>query len=539
VSDGYAGGCKMLEKFRALGLSEVTLDALKKKGFEEPTQIQTQTIPVLLEAQTDVVGQAQTGTGKTAAFGLPIIEKLTEGAGCVQALILTPTRELALQVSEEIDSLKGRKRLGVVAIYGGQSMDQQLRRLRRGVDIVVGTPGRVKDHLGRGSLRLDGLSYVVLDEADEMLNMGFIDDVEEILGYANKDRHMLLFSATMPQRILNLAKKYMGKYKVLKSQNEQLTVSLTEQIYFEVSYSDKLEALCRIIDSESEFYGLIFCRTKVDVDNVSEKLIRRGYDAEGIHGDISQHQRERILGKFKQKQTNVLVATDVAARGIDIISLTHVINYALPQNPESYVHRIGRTGRAGKGGTAVTFVTPDEYRKLSAIKRMTKTDIQKKRIPEVEDVIYSKKMRIKKNLNDIVQSGQDKEYLDFAREILESGDSERVVSSLIKYSLGEELSVRSYGKMKSVSVDNKGTTRLFVAKGKADGISIPKILDMIRKMVDVDTRKIRDISIFDKFSFIAAPFDEAEKILQAFKKDKTRKKPIVERAKEKKKTRKH
>src|SRR3989338_7147245 len=363
----------MLDKFKKLGLSENTLGALRRKGFEEPTEIQEQIIPLLLHSKDDLVGQAQTGTGKTAAFGLPLIEKLSEGSLAVQVLVLTPTRELALQVAEEINSLKGNKRLGVVAIYGGQSIDQQLRRLRKGVDIVVGTPGRIKDHLQRGSLKIDKISYMVLDEADEMLNMGFIDEVEDILAYTAKTKRMLLFSATMPERILQLAKKYMSNFQLLKAKKEQLTVSLTEQIYFEVFHSDKLEALCRIIDSETDFYGLIFCRTKIDVDDVSRKLSERGYDVEGLHGYISQYQRERILNRFKQKRINVLVATDVAARGIDIINLSHVINYSLPQDPESYVHRIGRTGRAGKEGTAITFVTPDEYQGLLYIQRMTKS----------------------------------------------------------------------------------------------------------------------------------------------------------------------
>ena len=527
----------MLEKFKALGLSENTLAAIGRKGFEEPTQIQAETIPLLLDTSLDVVGHAQTGTGKTAAFGLPLIEKLKEHSKTVQALILTPTRELAIQVAEEINSLKGKKQLGIVAIYGGQSMDQQLRRLRRGVDIVVGTPGRIKDHLQRGSLKVKNISYSVLDEADEMLNMGFIDDIEDILGYTNKEKQMLLFSATMPERILSLAKKYMRQYKLIRVQKEQLTVALTEQIYFEVSYSDKLEALCRIIDSEADFYGLIFCRTKIDVDTVSKKLADRGYDAEGLHGDISQSQRERILGKFKDKRINVLVATDVAARGIDIIDLSHVINYSLPQNPESYVHRIGRTGRAGKEGTAVTFVTSDEYRKLSAIKRITKTDIRRKKLPAIEDVIQTKKVRIKRDLDEIINSLKADEYIDFAQEMLKGSDASKVVSAFIKYTFGDELSARGYGKIRDVSVDMKGTTRLFVAKGKIDKMDPRKLVDMIKQIANVNPRKIRDVRVFDKFSFITAPFEEAEIILRAFKKKKTTQKPLVERAKEKKKRR--
>jgi len=525
----------MLEKFKLLGLSENALEALHKKGFEEPTQIQAKTIPLLLSADVDIVGHAQTGTGKTAAFGLPLIERLGENSKTVQALILAPTRELALQVSEEINSLKGKKRLNIAAIYGGQSMDQQLRRLRKGVDIVVGTPGRVKDHLQRGSLKIKQITYMILDEADEMLNMGFIDDVEDILSYTQVQKRMLLFSATMPERILRLAKKYMRDYKVVRAQKEQLTVSLTDQIYFEVSYADKMEALCRIIDSEIGFYGLVFCRTKVDVDNVSRKLMDRGYDVDGLHGDISQHQRQRILTRFKQKHINVLIATDVAARGIDIINLSHVINYSLPQNPESYVHRIGRTGRAGKEGTAITFVTPDEYRKLLAIKRLTKTDIRKSKIPAVEDIIKSKKIRIKKDINEIINSLGADEHVEFAKEFLTDKDPAKVVSALIKHAFGDELSVRSYGKIRDVSIDKKGTTRLFVAKGKLDDMNPKKLVEMIEKIANVDAHKIYDACVFDKFSFITVPFKEAEKILHIFKNKRTSKKPFIERAKVKKK----
>lgn len=525
----------MLEKFKALGLSENTLAALRRKGFEEPTQIQEQIIPLLLHKEVDLIGHAQTGTGKTAAFGLPLIEKLEERARKVQALVLVPTRELAVQVAEEINSLKGERHLGIIAIYGGQSMDQQLRRLSRGVDIVVGTPGRVKDHLQRGSLVVKQISCMVLDEADEMLNMGFIDDVEDILRYTNAEKRMLLFSATIPERILILAKKYMPNYQIIRAQKDQLTVSLTDQIYFEVAHSDKLEALCRIIDSEVNFYGLIFCRTKIDVDTVAKKLGDRGYDVEGLHGDISQYQRERILGKFKQQRINVLVATDVAARGIDINNLTHVINYSLPQNPESYVHRIGRTGRAGKEGTAITFVTPAEYRKLVAIKRVIKINIRKEKIPAVEDIIRTKKTRIKNDINGIIRSSDGKDYIDFAQEMLVENDSSEVLAAFIKYAFQDELTVRNYSQIREVSIDTKGTTRLFVARGKTDDMDPRKLVDMIKQIAQVDSRKIRDVRIFDRFSFITVPFEEAEIILRAFKKQRTTKRPIVERAKDKKK----
>ncbi|MCF7908259.1 MAG: DEAD/DEAH box helicase [Candidatus Omnitrophica bacterium] len=525
----------MLEKFKELGLADSTLAALKRKGFEEPTQIQKEIIPLFLKDSCDIVGQAQTGTGKTAAFGLPLIEKITNRTRSPQAIILTPTRELAVQVAEEINSLRGNKSLDIAAIYGGQSIDQQLRRLRKGVDIVVGTPGRVKDHLLRKTLDLSEVNYFILDEADEMLNMGFIDDVEEILSYASKEKRVLLFSATMPRPILELAKKYMKSYKLVRASQDQLTVSLTDQIYFEVNRADKFEALCRIIDSENEFYGLIFCRTKIDVDELARKLSFRGYDSDGLHGDISQNQRERILDKFKQKRSTILVATDVAARGIDVNDLTHVINFALPQDPHSYVHRIGRTGRAGRTGTAITFVTSDEYRKLTFIKRLTKTDIRRKEIPGVEEVISSKKVRIKKSLDDLIDTENAQKHKSFAKDILAENDPESVISALIEYSFGEELDEAKYSMIREPYVDKKGTTRLFVAKGKIDKMTARKIVELIQQVSRIDQRKINDVSVFDKFSFITVSFKEAEKILDAFKKTKSGKKPLVERAKNTKK----
>ena len=336
-----------LDEFTALGLGEKTLPAIKAKGFETPSPIQKLTIPVLLEEDkhNDIIAQAQTGTGKTAAFGLPVLERLTPKKGPVQGLILVPTRELALQVTEELLSFNKYSKLVITAIYGGASMSEQLRRLGKGVDIVVGTPGRILDHLRRGTLNLKELQYLILDEADEMLNMGFIDDVEAILAESNDYRRILLFSATMPARIVELSKRYMKDVEVLRVPSQEMTTDLTDQIYFEVRDSDKFDALTRIIDVEPEFYGIVFCRTKVAVDELVTRLTQRGYAAEGLHGDVSQAQREKILKKFKNKQVTILAATDVAARGIDINNLTHVINYSLPQDSESYVHRIGRTGR--------------------------------------------------------------------------------------------------------------------------------------------------------------------------------------------------
>lgn len=522
-----------LEKFKNLGLSDISLKALKKRGFEEPTPIQEKAIPILLKGEHDLIGQAQTGTGKTAAFGLPILDRIEETSKDTQVLILAPTRELAIQISDELNSLKGSRKLHIVPIYGGQSIDLQLRSLRKRVDIVVGTPGRVIDHIRRKSMNLKEISYLVLDEADEMLNMGFLEDVEIIMNATNQEKRTMLFSATMPKEILRIAKKYMGKYEFVAIKKEQLTANLTDQIYFEVSTSDKFDALCRIIDIEHEFYGLVFCRTKVDVDKIGHRLAERGYDAEALHGDISQNQRETILNKFKKKRSNILVATDVAARGIDINDLTHVINFSLPQDPEYYVHRIGRTGRAGKEGTAITFVTPEEYRKLLFIQKMTKAKIRKEKIPNVADIINSKKKRIKTQLNNIIKEEDFSEYISMAQELLDKREPEQVIAALLKHSYRDELSGKGYSEIREISVDKAGTARLFVALGKVDTLTRSKLVKLIKQKADIEESKIIDVKIFDNFSFITVPFEDAEIILHVFKKEGKGKRPIVVRAKKK------
>lgn len=524
---------KSVKKFEDLGLSEKTLKALLKKGFEEPTLIQERTIPLLLEDQVDIIGQAQTGTGKTAAFGLPLIDLLSTKSNKVQALVLTPTRELAIQVAEEINSLKGKKKLRIVPIYGGQSIELQLRRLREGVQIVVGTPGRIIDHLNRRTLKLDNLSHLILDEADEMLNMGFIEDVERILKDAPDDRRMLLFSATMPKAIQRLARKYMPKYELVQVKAQQLTTELTEQIYFEVSMRDRLEALSRIVDIETDFYGLVFCRTKVEVDRLTGQLNDRGYAAHGIHGDVSQFQRELILKKFKKKQARILVATDVAARGIDIQDLTHVINYSLPQDPESYVHRIGRTGRAGKQGIAITFITSSEYRKLVFIQKVAKTEIRKESVPDVKDIIQTKKDRIVNDVQQNIETDRLETYQEFSAKLLEQGSPEKVVASLLKMAFKTELDSRNYSQIREVSVDRSGTTRLFVALGKEQDMTPGKMKEYIENKTDVSGQVIRDIRVFERFTFISVPFVEAEIILEYFKRHKRGKRPLVVKAKPK------
>ncbi|WP_240703210.1 DEAD/DEAH box helicase [Thermococcus indicus] len=368
--------------FERLGLSEATLVAVREKGFETPTDIQREVIPRLLSGDVDIIGQSQTGTGKTAAFALPIIEAIDPKIKAVQAIILTPTRELALQVADEIKSLRGRKRVYVYAVYGGQPIGPQIRALERGTHVVVGTPGRVLDHIRRGTLDLSSVKFFILDEADRMLDMGFIDDIEAIFRETPRKKRVLMFSATMPPEIKRLARRYMGDYEVISVSSDELVPEMVDQEYIEVVPARKLTMLRKILDDTGDFYGIVFCATKRETRELSEKLRRAGYSAEALNGDMSQAARERTFWRFKTKKTRVLVATDVAARGLDVQDINCVVNYSLPMTAEDYVHRIGRTGRMGKKGRAVTFIMPGEFRRLRYIAQTAGVEIRKSELSE-------------------------------------------------------------------------------------------------------------------------------------------------------------
>ena len=517
-----------MQKFEDFGLSIEVLDALEKKGFEEPSDIQKLVIPELLKERTHLIGQAQTGTGKTAAFGIPILETV-EADKTVKALILAPTRELANQVADEIYSLKGKKDIRVLAVYGGASIENQIKKLKSGVDIVVGTPGRVMDLMRKKVLKVNNLDYFVLDEADEMLNMGFLEDIELILEETNDEKKMLFFSATMPKAIMDIAKKFMDDYKLLKVKKQELTTDLTEQIYYEVKQEDKFEALCRVLDYTQDFYGIVFCRTKSEVDDVTNRLKARNYDAECIHGDITQGLRQKALDLFKKKVLTILVATDVAARGIDVSNLTHVINYSIPQEAESYVHRIGRTGRAGHKGIAITFVTPREARTLAQIKRVTKTDIKRESIPNVSEIIEAKKEALIAYIDEIIKEEDYTSYEDFADKLLEERDARQVVSSILRHFYEDEFLPESYGEIQDVKVKIEDKTRLFIALGSKDGYNPGRLLDLLNKKAKTPGRKVKDIKIMDKYSFITVPLQEAEFIMRALNSKKDSK-PLVEKA---------
>ncbi len=545
-----------LSGFRELGLSERTIKALWKKGFSEPTEIQKLCIPLLLKENTEVIGQAQTGTGKTAAFALPIIETLEGSSPDVEALVLCPTRELAMQVANEIESLKGEKNIRIAAIYGGASMPLQIKKLKSGLDVVVGTPGRILDHLRRGTLDLSHLKFSVLDEADEMLDMGFIEDIEGILEKTPEEKRMLMFSATMPEMVLRIAKKFMHEYTLVRTEIKDTSSKNTHQSFYVVKEGDKLEALSRLIDIQEAFYGVVFCRTKVQCEEIAEALLKRGYNASSLHGDLSQRERESILKKMKEKYISILVATDVAARGLDIRELTHVINYSIPEDPEVYIHRVGRTGRAGKEGSAITLVTPREMRRFSRMMKETSSKIEEKDIPSAEEVVAAKKNHIIEKLSLIASGTPDEKFIDLAAEISEESDPLTVLASLLENSYGKMLDEKEYKTISSRSGkrskdgikaqdEKKGKegrkerkdggreklVRLFIARGKKDGMSRKLVRDILVEETGVTDADLDGIEVMDDFSFVNAKERASERILRYYKKV-TPKNPIVVRAKE-------
>lgn len=440
------------EKFEELNLSKELRRAVRDLGFEEMTPIQAKTIPLILEGR-DVIGQAQTGTGKTLAFGLPILESIHPRVRKPQVIILCPTRELAIQVAEELQGvLKYKKEITVLPVYGGQPIDRQIRTLNAGAHVVIGTPGRTIDHIKRGTLKLDTVKVVVLDEADEMLNMGFIDDVEEILQHVPRERQTLLFSATMPRPILNLTRKYQKEPEFIKVVHQQLTVPNVEQFYFEVRESSKLDVLCRIIDMYGLKSSLVFCNMKRRVDDVVMHLEARGYPAQGLHGDMTQPQRDQAMSRFKRNRTEILVATDVAARGLDIDNIEAVFNYDLPQDEEYYVHRIGRTARAGKSGQALSFVVGREIYKLHEIETYTSTKIFRKPVPSIADIEEVRVSNFLERVKSVIDKGGNERYERLMEPLLkEDYTSLDVASALLKIAMAEE--VKEYTKETDIMVE--------------------------------------------------------------------------------------
>ena len=523
-----SSGAKDLS-FADLGLDEVVLKAVEAKGFTEPTPIQVLAIPRLLNGDANVIAKARTGTGKTAAFGLPLMQELRADNHYPRALILVPTRELAIQVAAELDSFRSEPWPRIATVYGGASIVEQLRVLRKGVEIVVGTPGRVIDHLERHSLDISKIEYFILDEADEMLNMGFIEDIEAIFGQANPDARVLMFSATMPSQILSIASNFMGEYEIVEEETRPEEPVLTDQYYWIVREDDKTEALVRLIDSVPDFYGLVFCQTKADADAVAKELDERHYEAAALHGDIAQSQREKILSRFRIKKTRVLVATDVAARGIDIEGLTHVVNYALPYDGPTYTHRIGRTGRAGARGIAVTFVRPEERRRLGYLRHNARGDLREGKVPTVSEVLKIKRERLMSATMESVsqyfpvQDNQDDvcektptvnippEFSAFAEKLTTDRDPVAVLASIIALQYGNDLSADHYTEIKSFKNDGTDRThiRLYIGLGRKDGQTRRGIAQFFRDLIGIPERLVDRIEVMDSFSLATLPADAA------------------------------
>lgn len=432
-----------MTSFRSLGLSDKIIRVLKERGFTRPTTIQERVIPLLMEGRKDIVARSQTGTGKTAAFALPIIEKTEEYGENIQAIILTPTRELALQVSKEFESLKGDKKIKILPVYGGTSIGIQLRKLEKHIDIIVGTPGRIIDLQKRKAMDISRIKYAVLDEADEMLNMGFIEDIRKILQGTPEERTTLMFSATIPEEIMHIAQRYMKKYELIKTEKLRITDDV-KQVYYEIEPKDRIEGLKRVLDYYPDFHGIIFCNTKIAVNALTSKLIGLNYKAEAIHGDFDQERREKILNQFRGGHIKILVATDVAARGIDVRDLTHVINFSLPQSPDSYVHRIGRTGRAGKKGISITFMMPSEKRKLRTIEQVNKCRMQKEKIPSPYEIAEKKESHIKTLIESIIEKGDDPTFEKIANDLLKDNKAQKIISAALKYSFRKEFNLKKY-----------------------------------------------------------------------------------------------
>ncbi len=500
--------------FGGLNIHRRVAQALTDMGFEEPTPIQQQTVPLLQEGR-DVIGQAQTGTGKTAAFGIPIVEMANTKHGGVQALIVTPTRELAIQVAEEISRIGKYRRIRTMPIYGGQSIDRQIRGLKQGVQVVIGTPGRLLDHLSRKTLSLDNVKVVVLDEADEMLDMGFIEDIESILQATPGERQTLLFSATMPQEIRRLAGKYLHNPEFITVSKQNLTLPQIEQVYYETREPNKLESLCRVLDSTTVTLAIIFCRTKRGVDELVAGLQARGYPAAALHGDLSQYQRNHVMRQFRTGRVDYLVATDVAARGLDIDNVSHVINYDVPQDPEFYVHRIGRTGRAGKSGVAVTLVSPRDYRQLRLIEDLTKTRIRRGKLPSQADIHERQKESIKEKLLLMLEEGKLAYYRNIVDSLVDEYDPMDVAAAALKLSLNLDensddlMIVESFGNTGA----RPGMTRLFMTIGRKDNIRTTDLVKAIAQEAGILESSIGNINIYEKFAFVEVAEEWASRVI--------------------------
>ncbi len=503
--------------FEEMCLDTRIMRAIAEMGFEQPSPIQAQSIPIAVEGK-DMIGQARTGTGKTASFGIPMLQRINPKDKNLQAIVLCPTRELAIQSANEIRKLaKFLHGIKVLPIYGGQEISKQIRSLKGGVQIVIGTPGRVMDHLRRHTLKPQTVDIVVLDEADEMLNMGFREDIETILGQLPEERQTMLFSATMPKPILEIAKRYLHEPEIVKVIQKELTVPKIEQYYYEVNPRKKNEVLSRLLDMYDPSLSLVFCNTKRKVDELVADLKGRGYFAEGLHGDMKQSQRDRVMNGFRNGRTDILVATDVAARGIDVDDVEAVFNYDVPQDDEYYVHRIGRTGRAGREGRAFTLVVGKEIYKLKDIQRYCKTKIRRQPIPSVNDVAAIKVEKLLEQAGELITTDGLGRMMDLLEEYLDGSDysATEMAAALLAMQLGETSTQTLPKEEFGDTGAEPGMVRMFMNIGKKDRVRIGDILGAVAGESGMEGALVGTIDMYDNFSFVEVPQEYAAAVLEA------------------------
>lgn len=534
-------------KIENVNLNENIQKALDEMGFESSTQIQQEAIPVILEGK-DIIGQSNTGTGKTAAFGIPILEKIDKDLRLPQAIVLLPTRELAVQVANEFRKIgKYMEGIKTVSVYGGADIRDQINKLKNGAQIIVGTPGRVIDLIDRNVIKLSELKVSVLDEADEMLKMGFREDIELILDKVNHTTQTLLFSATIPDGISKIIKKFQNNPVIIKTMREGITAKEVKQSYFLVKHTDKVEALTRIIDTYTPKLTLIFCNTKKSVDDLYDQLIEKGYNCDKIHGDIKQTQRLDTLNKFNNGVTDVLIATDVAARGLDIKEVEAVINYEVPGKEDYYVHRIGRTGRAGREGSSFTLASGKEIKKIENIERYTKKQIRKRSVPTVDKVNEVKQDKFIRNIVDIIEKDGVGENRVLASKLMEKGyDAETLIAAMIKKLVKFDSSAdrdlndtvperKKFTRTKGSSRDIGNSVRFHVNLGKKQGIRPGDILGAIAGECDIPGTDIGAIEILENYSFFNASSEHTDAILGRMEGSQIKGKDVVvEISKEKK-----
>ncbi|WP_019038570.1 DEAD/DEAH box helicase [Psychroflexus tropicus] len=512
--------------FESLGLSPEILRGIEDLGFESPSEVQAQTIPILLEEPTDMVALAQTGTGKTAAFGFPLIQNIDLNSKKTQGLILSPTRELCMQITNELKQYaKYYQNLNTVAVYGGASITDQARQIKRGAQIIVATPGRMKDMIQRNIIDISSINICVLDEADEMLNMGFFEDIKEILSHSSEQKNTWLFSATMPKEVSMIAKKFMKAPKEITVGQKNISTKSVSHEYFIVGGRDRYSAVKRIVDANPDIYAVIFCRTKRDTQKVAEKLIEDGYSASAIHGDLSQAQRDMVMNSFRKKQIQMLVATDVAARGIDVDDITHVINYQLPDEIETYTHRSGRTGRAGKEGKSLVIVTKSEVRKIKQVERIIGQKFSKEDLPTGDEICQKQLF----HLADEIKSTKINTEIDAFIPDLEAQFEDLSKEELIKKFFSVEFTrfhnyYKNAPKIVQHSVDDVNfsardygdETRFFINIGEKDGFNWMSLKDFLKEQLNLDREGVAKVDVKNTFSFFNVATSDVEKVQNTF-----------------------